>query len=266
MAGPLMAVARALLGSELAQPVINKLVSSGALDPGVTRLLRGESLGSTLTQAAEPLGRLAGVLPAEPPNYNLPTDYGVGSRGEVYSSAGDRMVAGRGISGFQPESPYGTSLFEEPRYEPPLPQDYSLRNAGQIPSQVPMGAPVQEFPPQRAYSFERDVGGTDFGSGSVPLPSAPVPPEGPYWNPTLPAQYELGRQELPMQNLSAGLPSAVPAETTQQELERLAARYAGQPDTAQADEDEAPEGGAVWWPRAPQVDPRFLQQQQAQQR
>lgn len=165
MAGPLMAVGRALLSSELAQPVVNQLISSGALDPNVARLLYGQSLGSTLMQAAEPMGRMLGLLPEEPPNYNLPTDYYVGPQGQVLSSEGERMVTEQGMSGFQPENQYGSRGFEEPRYEPPMPWNYSMRDAGEIPSQIPMGAPAQEFP---SWSLPR-VGMPDLAEG---LPAA----------------------------------------------------------------------------------------------
>jgi hypothetical protein len=216
-----MAVGRALLGSELVQPVINKLVSSGALDPNVERLIYGQSLGSTLARAAEPMGRLMGLLPEERPNYNLPADYYVGPQGQVLSSEGERMVTGQGVSGFQPENQYGSRGFEEPRYEPPMPWNYSMNDAGNIPSQISMGASAQEFP-----------------SWSLP--------------------------RVGMPDLAQGLPSAVPVESVNEELERLAARYAEQPATAEEETDEA--SGGVWWPQAPQVDPRFLAQQNAQQR
>jgi hypothetical protein len=254
MAGPLL-------------PFVTSQILAGlrpSAPSGIAQFLPRRGLGEDVVRG---IGALGNAIRGEPPNYNLPTDYSVGPQGEVFSSTGDRMVTGQGVSGFQPENQYGMNSFEEPSYAPPIPWNYSLSDAANIPSQIPMGTPAQEFPPQRTYSFERDVGGLDTGSGSVPLPSAPMP-EGPYWNRTMPAQYELGRQELPLQDLSMGLPSAMssvapPVESVDQELERLAARYAQQAPSAEEEEEET---ASVWWPRAPQVDPRFLEQQQSQQR
>jgi hypothetical protein len=119
MAGPLFAVGRALLGSQLTQPMINELavrgVTSGIVSPEVARLLySNRTLGEQLASSVEPLGRLLGVLPEERPNYNLPDDYSVGPQGEIYNLAGDRMVTGEGVTGFQPVAQYGEYGFQEP--------------------------------------------------------------------------------------------------------------------------------------------------------
>jgi hypothetical protein len=124
MAGPLFAVGRALLGSQLTQPMINELavrgVTSGIVSPEVARLLYSDrTLGEQLASSVEPLGRLLGFLPEERPNYNLPDDYSVGPQGEIYNLAGDRMVTGEGVTGFQPVAQYGEYGFQEPLPLPP---------------------------------------------------------------------------------------------------------------------------------------------------
>jgi hypothetical protein len=124
MAGPLFAVGRALLGSQLTQPMINELavrgVTSGIVSPEVARLFYGnQTLGEQLASSVEPLGRLLGFLPEERPNYNLPDDYSVGPQGEIYNLAGDRMVTGEGVTGFQPVAQYGEYGFQEPLPLPP---------------------------------------------------------------------------------------------------------------------------------------------------
>lgn len=284
MAGPLMAVGRALLGSEL----VSNLQNAGYL-PSIRGAGRSPgwgsnvSLGQLLSESAAPMGRLMGLLPEEPPNYNLPTDYYVGPQGQVLSSEGERMVTGQGVSGFQPENQYGSRGFEEPRYEPPVPWNYSMYEAGNIPSQIQMSAPAQEFPPQRTYSFERDLGGVDTGSGSVSLPPAVsstrpdyLPPDVPWPPPPgagggfMPAGYGAeqgfaGPVNVPdvyrgqLSDLSVGLPAATPYESVEQELERLRAKYAAE------DEREDFGGGALGL-STPYVDPNFMQRQQAQQR
>lgn len=65
-----------------------------------------------------------------------------------------------------------------------------------------------------------------------------------------------------LSDLSVGLPAATPYESVEQELERLRAKYANQPTQKEEDEYQ----GGVWWPQAPQIDPRFLEQQQSQER
>lgn len=257
---------------------------------GIAQFLPRRGLGEDVVRG---IGALGNAIRGEPQNYNLPTDYSVGPQGEVFSSIGDRMVTGQGVSSFQPENQYGISSFEEPRYEPPVPWNYSLSDAANIPSQIPMDTPAQEFPPQRTYRWEPDLGGLDTGSGSVPLPPAisstrpaHLPPDVPWPPPPgagggfMPAGYG-AEQSLPgpvnapdvyrgqFSDLSMGLPSgmpsvAPPAESVDQELERLAARYAEQSQPP-AEEEESSDGGAAWWPQAPQVDPRFLQRQQSQQ-
>jgi hypothetical protein len=127
MAGPLFAVGRALLGSQLTQPIMNEMairgLGSGTLSPEVARLLySNRTLGEQLASSVEPLGRLLGFLPEERPNYNLPDDYSVGPQGEIYNLAGDRMVTGEGVTGFQPVAQYGEYGFQEPL--PPRPEGY----------------------------------------------------------------------------------------------------------------------------------------------
>jgi hypothetical protein len=127
MAGPLFAVGRALLGSQLTQPIMNEMairgLGSGTLSPELARLLySNRTLGEQLASSVEPLGRLLGFLPEERPNYNLPDDYSVGPQGEIYNLAGDRMVTGEGVTGFQPVAQYGEYGFQEPL--PPRPEGY----------------------------------------------------------------------------------------------------------------------------------------------
>jgi hypothetical protein len=127
MAGPLFAVGRALRGSQLTQPIMNEMairgLGSGTLSPELARLLySNRTLGEQLASSVEPLGRLLGFLPEERPNYNLPDDYSVGPQGEIYNLAGDRMVTGEGVTGFQPVAQYGEYGFQEPL--PPRPEGY----------------------------------------------------------------------------------------------------------------------------------------------
>lgn len=159
MSGPLFAVGRALLGNQLTQPLMNEMavrgLDSGILSPEVARMLySNQTFGEQLSNSVEPLGRLLGLLPEERPNYNLPEDYSVGPQGGIYNLAGDRMVTGEGVTGFQPEAQYGEYAFQEPAYEPPIPNNYSLYNAGEIPSQIALGQPIDEFPTSTSRNFD----------------------------------------------------------------------------------------------------------------
>jgi hypothetical protein len=91
-------------------------------------LYSNRTLGEQLASSVEPLGRLLGFLPEERPNYNLPDDYSVGPQGEIYNLAGDRMVTGEGVTGFQPVAQYGEYGFQEPLPldQLPLPLDQPL--------------------------------------------------------------------------------------------------------------------------------------------
>lgn len=215
MAGPLLALGKTLLGSEL----VSRLQNEGYL-PSIRGAGRSPGAGGNiplselLANSASPLARLLGLLPEERPNYNLPTDYSVGPQGAIYSSSGDRMQTGEGVTSFQPEGQFDGRGFQEPAYEPPIPWNYSLQNAGEIPSQIALQSPQQEFPQQRTYSWERDVSGVDSGAGSVPLPQV----QGPTTNMPRPEGYP---SEAPWPPPGAGsgfMPSVEGLPSLQQQL------------------------------------------------
>ncbi len=246
MAGPLGLLARAMLGSEVLRPAYK--AASEALPHPMNRVLPSNqpTFYELLKASVEPAGRLLGILPEEQPQTNLPMDYYASPTG-VMSSAGEPMITGQGISGFQPASEYETTRnFVEPAYTPPLVPEqgsWTMQGGTNIPSQIALGSPQQEFPPQRTYSFERDLAGLDTGSGSVPLPQqgadytvAPpsfasfggssfggsYQPESSYWNPIQTPQQELGQVMLPEPDLARNLPSAYapPAPSSEEDEER----------------------------------------------
>lgn len=99
MANPLLLLARALLSSEA------QTRAAPFAPTGIQQLLPDQSLGQTLLDAVSPLGYMTGIK-QEPLPTNLPVDYTVSPTG-VMDTAGNQMITGQGVMGFQPRDQYG---------------------------------------------------------------------------------------------------------------------------------------------------------------
>jgi hypothetical protein len=98
MANPLLLLARALLSSEAQSK------AAPYMPTGVQQLLPRESLAQQLAQIPSAVGYMTG-LKQEAPSGNLQTDYMVSPTG-VMDTAGNQMITGQGVMGFQPRDQY----------------------------------------------------------------------------------------------------------------------------------------------------------------
>lgn len=214
---------------------------------GIAQVLPRTGLAQDFMQG---IGTLGNLIRGEEPNYNLPPDYVV-AHGPTQSNWAPRETGG----GFLPPTesrsyvmadtgnqvaPGAGLLAEKDQYRmdphPWRPVDYPMESVWPPPPEVPSRP--------------------DYLPPDVPWPPPPGAGGG-----FMPAGYG-AEQSLP----SAMSSVAPPVESVDQELERLAARYAEQASPPAEEEEETSDGGAVWWPRAPQADPRFVKQQQSQER
>lgn len=106
MANPLLLLARALLSSEA------QTKAAPYMPMGVQQLLPNESLAQQLAQIPSAIGYMTG-LKQEAPSGNLQTDYMVSPTG-VMDIAGNQMITGQGIMGFQPRDQYGFNMGFDP--------------------------------------------------------------------------------------------------------------------------------------------------------